>query len=96
MDQAVAGFVALTSARRAELIVGPAGTGKTYTAVRITDAWQQAGLGQVIGIATTSAARNVLQEAGIPAAVTLRGGSVLESLFAVSPGSLWGQLGLTH
>jgi AAA domain len=36
--------------------------------VRIGTAWRQAGLGQVIGIATTSTGRNVLQEAGIPVA----------------------------
>jgi AAA domain/TrwC relaxase len=68
LDQATAAFLALTSPRRAELIVGPAGTGKTYTAVRIGTAWRDAGMGQVIGIATTSAARNVLHEAGIPVA----------------------------
>ena len=34
VDQATAAFLALTSPRRAELIVGPAGTGKTYTAAR--------------------------------------------------------------
>jgi hypothetical protein len=66
LDQATAAFVALTSPRRAELIVGPAGTGKTYTAVRIGKAWRDAGMGQVIGIANTSSARNVLREAGIP------------------------------
>jgi conjugative relaxase-like TrwC/TraI family protein len=68
LDQATAAFVALTSPRRAELIVGPAGTGKTYTAVRIGKAWRDAGMGQVIGIANTSAGRNVLREAGIPVA----------------------------
>jgi conjugative relaxase-like TrwC/TraI family protein len=68
MDQAAAAFLALTSPRRAELIVGPAGTGKTYTAVRIADAWRRAGKGQVTGIAATSAARNVLLQAGITAA----------------------------
>ncbi len=68
LDQATAAFLALTSPRRAELIVGPAGTGKTYTAVRIGGAWREAGMGQVIGIASTSAARNVLLEAGIPVA----------------------------
>jgi conjugative relaxase-like TrwC/TraI family protein len=68
LDQATAAFLALSSPRRAELIVGPAGTGKTYTAVRIGQAWRGAGMGQVIGIATTSAARNVLREAGIPVA----------------------------
>jgi conjugative relaxase-like TrwC/TraI family protein len=68
LDQATAAFLALTSPRRAELIVGPAGTGKTYTAARIGTAWREAGMGQVIGIATASAARNVLREAGIPVA----------------------------
>jgi conjugative relaxase-like TrwC/TraI family protein len=68
LDQATAAFLALTSPRRAELIVGPAGTGKTYTAVRIGRAWRDARMGQVIGIATASAARNVLLEAGIPVA----------------------------
>ena len=68
LDQATAAFLALISPRRAELIVGPAGTGKTYTAVRIADAWRAAGKGQVFGIAATSAGRNVLAEAGIPVA----------------------------
>jgi conjugative relaxase-like TrwC/TraI family protein len=68
LDQATAAFLAMTSPRRAELIVGPAGTGKTYTAVRIGNAWRAAGMGQVHGIATTSAGRNVMLEAGIPVA----------------------------
>jgi hypothetical protein len=65
LDQATAAFLALTSPRRAELIVGPAGTGKTYTAVRIGDAWRAAGMGEVYGVAATSAGRNVMLEAGI-------------------------------
>jgi conjugative relaxase-like TrwC/TraI family protein len=68
LDQATAAFLALTSPRRAELIVGPAGTGKTYTAVRIADAWRTVGKGEVFGIAATSAGRNVLVEAGVPVA----------------------------
>ena len=68
LDQAAAAFLALTSPRRAELIVGPAGTGKTYTAVRIARAWREAGMGRVFGIATTSAGRNVLIEAGVETA----------------------------
>jgi conjugative relaxase-like TrwC/TraI family protein len=68
VDQATAAFFVLTSSRRAELIVGPAGTGKTYTAVRMADAWRAAGRGQVVGIAATSAGRNVLLDAGIPVA----------------------------
>ncbi|MHB1431706.1 MAG: ATP-dependent DNA helicase, partial [Streptosporangiaceae bacterium] len=68
LDQAAAAYLALTSPRRAELIVGPAGTGKTYTAVRIAAAWRAAGRGKVIGITTTSAGRNVLTQAGIETA----------------------------
>src|SRR5262249_6619128 len=34
--------------------------------VRIADTWRAAGKGQVVGIAATSAGRNVLAEAGIP------------------------------
>ena len=68
LDQATAAFLALTSPRRVELIVGPAGTGKTYTAVHIAQAWRNGGMGKVYGIATTSAGRNVMLEAGIPLA----------------------------
>ena len=63
LNQATAAFLALTSPRRAELIVGPAGTGKTYTLAQIAAAWKQAGLGNVYGLATTSAGRNVLTAA---------------------------------
>ena len=65
LGQATAAFLALTSPRRAEVIVGPAGTGRTFTAVRIAHAWRAAGKGQVVGVAATSAGRNVLAEAGI-------------------------------
>lgn len=68
LDQTAAAFLALTSPRRVELIVGPAGTGKTYTAARIAAAWRAAGRGRVVGIATTSAGRNVLTDAGIETA----------------------------
>jgi AAA domain len=68
LDQATAAFLALTSRRRAELIVGPAGTGKTFTAMRIAAAWRAAGMGRVYGIAATSAGRNILTEAGIQTA----------------------------
>ncbi len=68
LDQAAAAYLALTSPRRVELIVGPAGTGKTYTAVAMANAWRAAGRGRVYGIATTSAGRNVMLKAGIPTA----------------------------
>ena len=65
MDQATAGYLALTSDRRAELIVAGAGTGKTHTAAALAGAWEQAGRGTVLGLNMTSAGRNVHTEAGI-------------------------------
>jgi conjugative relaxase-like TrwC/TraI family protein len=64
MDQAAAAFHALTSGRRTEVIVGPAGTGKTFTVAAIARAWQQ-NLGEVIGVANSQAATDVLIKAGI-------------------------------
>jgi len=62
LDQAAAAFLALTSDRRAEAIVAPAGSGKTYTAERIKDAWRAAGGGNVYGLTMTSRGREVLAE----------------------------------
>jgi hypothetical protein len=64
MDQAAAAFHALTSGRRTEVIVGPAGTGKTFTVAAIARAWQQ-NLGEVVGVANSQAATDVLIKAGI-------------------------------
>ena len=58
----------LTGDRRAEILVGPAGSGKTYTAAAIGALWRQAGMGEVYGLAVSQAARNVLHEAGVATA----------------------------
>ena len=63
-DQASMIFEALTSGRRVSIGVGPAGSGKTYTIGSGTAAWEALG-GQVIGITSSQAARNVLEKAGI-------------------------------
>ena len=55
----------MTSDRRAEILVGPAGSGKTRTAADVARLWQQAGMGQVYGLTTSQAARNVLRGAGV-------------------------------
>jgi hypothetical protein len=62
LDQGAAAFLALTSDRRVEPIVAPAGSGKTYTAERIKDAWEAAGGGKVYGLTMTSNGREVLAE----------------------------------
>jgi conjugative relaxase-like TrwC/TraI family protein len=63
-DQAAAALWALTSARRAEILVGPAGSGKTRTVAELARIWRQAGLGDVIGLATSQNAANILAAAG--------------------------------
>lgn len=65
LDQATAAFLPLTSDRRTELIVGPAGTGKSFTGSKAAEAWQAAGLGRVYGVTMTSAGREVLAGMGI-------------------------------
>ena len=65
LDQAAAAFAVLTSARRAEVMAGPAGSGKTRTVAQMAQAWQEAGMGEVIGLATSQTAANVLAEAGV-------------------------------
>ncbi len=68
LDQSAVLFHALTSARIVEVITGPAGSGKTRTLAEAARAWVAAGMGDVLGIATAQAARNVLAAAGVEAA----------------------------
>ena len=68
LDQGAALYHALTSARTVEIIAGPAGSGKTRTLAEAARAWLDAGMGQVLGIATAQGARNVLASAGVHAA----------------------------
>lgn len=60
-DQAAAAFFVLTSARRAEVLAGPAGTGKTRTGAELAKVWSQAQMGPVVALTTTSAARDVIR-----------------------------------
>jgi ATP-dependent exoDNAse (exonuclease V) alpha subunit len=62
LDQAAAAWYVLTSPRRADVMIGPAGTGKTRTAIEMARAWRQAGLGPVVALTASSNARNVLRE----------------------------------
>ena len=61
MDQAAATYFLLTSPRRTEVMVGPAGTGKTRTAAEMARLWQATGTGPVVALTTSSNARNVIR-----------------------------------
>jgi hypothetical protein len=64
-DQAAAIWGIMTSGRPVDLLIGPAGAGKSRTVGTIADLWRQLGAGQVTGVATSEAAAQVLAaEAG--------------------------------
>jgi hypothetical protein len=62
LDQSAALYHVLTSPRTAEVIVGPAGSGKTWTLAQAARAWP----GRVVGVTPSQAASNVLSSAGVP------------------------------
>jgi ATP-dependent exoDNAse (exonuclease V) alpha subunit len=64
-DQAAAALSVWTDGRRVSVINAPAGAGKTRVLAEIAKAWQQAGLGPVIGITASQSARNTLAAGGI-------------------------------
>ena len=85
----------MTSDRRAEILVGPAGSGKTRTAAQVAQMWRQAGMGEVYGLTTSQAARNVLRDAGVELAANtaqflghLRGQRGARAARTVRPGTL--------
>ena len=66
-DQAMAVTAVLTSGRRLDVLVGPAGSGKTTTMRAVARAWQAAGR-QVLGVSIAENATRILAaHAGIPA-----------------------------
>ncbi len=71
IDQAAAAWHVLTSRGRAEVMIGPAGTGKTRTLAELARIWQQAGLGPAVALTTSSNARNVIREEATRHGVTL-------------------------
>ncbi|WP_298445973.1 AAA family ATPase, partial [Ferrimicrobium sp.] len=62
-DQALAVEAIATSPRRLDLLVGPAGTGKTTTMAGLRTAWElEHGAGSVIGLAPSATAAQVLAD----------------------------------
>ncbi len=64
-DQAPAAYGVLTSGRAIDILIGPAGSGKTRTVAVIAGAWRAAGAGRVIGLTTSTSAAHVLAGEGI-------------------------------
>ncbi|MFI9031139.1 MobF family relaxase [Streptomyces sp. NPDC053560] len=56
---------AATSGRMADLLIGPAGAGKSYTLAGLTEAWEAHNGGRVLGLASGQRAAEVLAEEGI-------------------------------
>ncbi len=66
VDQAAAAYRLLTSDRRAEVMIGPAGTGKTRTVAAIARAWRAANPGaRVVGLTASQQAAQVLRAEGV-------------------------------
>jgi len=68
VDQAVAVAAVATSGRRLDVLVGPAGTGKSTAMAGLRAAWERAhGAGSVTGLAPSAVAAEVLgDELGVP------------------------------
>jgi hypothetical protein len=81
LNQAAAAWHALTSPRTAEVITGPAGTGKTRVLAALARAWD----GPVFGTATSQNATNELRHAGIRPPPTPPGCSPTSSTAASRP-----------
>jgi hypothetical protein len=86
LDQAAAIYHVLTSGRAVEVIVGPAGTGKTRSLAEAARAWLRAGMGPVFGTATSQNATNELRQAGVR--VSANTTRLLDGIRHVPPGSL--------
>jgi conjugative relaxase-like TrwC/TraI family protein len=64
-DQAQAAYGVLTSGRAIDILVGPAGTGKTRSVARLARAWREAVAGRVIGLTTSTNAAHILAAEGL-------------------------------
>jgi hypothetical protein len=82
LDQAAAIWRVLTSARTVEVVIGPAGTGKTRVLAAAAQAWG----GPVFGTATSQNATNELRKARVR--VTANTSRLLADLDSIPPGSL--------
>ncbi|MER7129721.1 MobF family relaxase, partial [Streptosporangium saharense] len=71
LDQAAAVYGIATSGRQVDVLVGPAGAGKSYTVAGLAEAWRTQSGGRVIGLTTAQAAAHVLQAEGLDSAYNI-------------------------
>jgi conjugative relaxase-like TrwC/TraI family protein len=71
-DQQEAVLQILSSGRRGDVLIGPAGAGKSRTVGALAQAWEHHVDGRVLGVATSQAATQVLIEDGLTALNTRR------------------------
>ena len=64
-DQAAAVHGVLTSGRPLELLIGVAGSGKSFALGSLAKGWEQEAHGRVVGLATSQKAAQVLQDEGL-------------------------------
>jgi hypothetical protein len=64
-DQVAAVVGVLGSGRAGDVLIGPAGTGKSYTLATLTEVWRERFGGRVLGLATSQIAANVLAGEGL-------------------------------
>lgn len=66
-DQRAAVLGVMTSGRAGDVLIGPAGAGKSYTMATLEQAWTEHFGGRVLGLATSQRATDVLGEEGLEA-----------------------------
>lgn len=66
-DQAGAVVGVLSSGKAADILVGPAGTGKSFTVAKLDEVWRREFDAPVLGLATSQRATDVLKEEGLEA-----------------------------
>lgn len=71
-DQRAAAEAVITSGRLLDVLVGPAGSGKTTTLAALTSFWRH-GIGSVVGLApSATAARTLAESLGVPCETTAK------------------------
>ncbi len=89
LDQAAAAYRLMTSDRRAEVMIGPAGTGKTRTVAAMARAWRAANPGaRVVGLTTSQQAAQVLIGEGLADSHNIDRFLTDPRLQAMEPGAL--------